>query len=144
MLASFAFAQVETPSIGTMLDASGVLRAVQGIAGNFTLGPPTAAEEPPPPNLERGVVLASLPGDVSPVLVTTRGIAFVMEGELIFRRTDARQVRFVLNGVVALRSMSADWVQVTTETGMFALRIESGKEELFALPGMASPEVTEQ
>ena len=43
-IASCAWAQsgIDTPAIGMIVDPSGSLRSVQGIAGNFLLGPPMA------------------------------------------------------------------------------------------------------
>jgi hypothetical protein len=106
-------AQVEAPSIGVMLDASGTLRTVSGVAGNFTLGPP----------LVEDAVLDSLPSTVS-----------ADDSGLVIRRDDASEVRFALPGVTALRAMSAEWVQAITAAGSYALRIERGREALFALP----------
>ena len=118
LIAVCALAQVEAPSIGVMLDASGVLRTVYGVAGNFTLGPPAEA------------VPDSLPGNIS-----------ADEAGLIVRWPDASEVRFPLPGVTALRSMSAEWVQAITASGSYALRIERGRAALFLLP--ASPARTE-
>ena len=44
--AASAWAQsgIEVPDIGTIVDASGILRRVQGVAGNFRLGPAIASE----------------------------------------------------------------------------------------------------
>ncbi len=116
LLATCAFAQVEAPSIGVMLDASGAFRTVYGVAGNFTLGPPLEGAAP-----------ESLPGTVS-----------FTDTEIIVRRADASEVRFALGGVVGLRAMSGSWVQAITPTGSYAVRIEVGKEALFALPGVAA------
>ena len=153
LLAVCAFAQVETPSIGMMLDASGAWRPVYGVAGNFTLGPPLEAfdEEPVTDTLERrgdvvfvlrsdGAVLDTLPSATGPVLITAHGAVFV-DGDLVLRRPDASEVRFALSGVVALRVMSTDWVQVTTSGGSYALRVESGREVLFVLPATTRAEV---
>ena len=41
--ACWAQAPIAAPSIGKMLDGSGTLRTVYGVAGNFTVGPPEAA-----------------------------------------------------------------------------------------------------
>jgi len=121
LLASCALAQVETPSIGLMLDASGALRPVYGVAGNFTLGDPV---------------------DASGELEIPARVSFLIEAEeLILRRSDASEVRFPVNGVRALRAMSADWVQVFTTHGDYALRIEQGREALFALPAIGRMEV---
>jgi len=153
LLAVCAFAQVETPSIGIMLDASGAWRPVYGVAGNFTLGPPREApdESPAMNTVERrgevvfvlrpdGAVLDTLPSATGPVLITAHGAVFV-DGELVLRRPDASEVRFALSGVAALRVMSTDWVQVTTTGGSYALRIESGREALFVLPATTRAEV---
>jgi hypothetical protein len=117
MIAACAFAQVEAPSIGVMLDAAGAFRTVYGVAGNFTLGPPLEEAVPDP-----------LPGTVS-----------ADDAGIVLRRRDASEVRFALPGVVILRTMSAEWVQAITRSGSFALRIEAGKEALFALPGSPAP-----
>jgi len=44
LIASYAWPQsgIEVPSAGLIVDPSGSLRAVQGVAGNFLLGPPIA------------------------------------------------------------------------------------------------------
>ncbi len=115
LVAVCALAQVEMPSIGVMLDASGARRVVYGVAGNFTLGPPLVEE----------AVLDSLPS----------AVAFDEAG-LVIRRADASEVRFALPSVTALRGMSAEWVQAITATGSYALRIERGREALYALPAV--------
>ncbi len=127
LLAGCAFAQVEIPTIGMMLDVSGALRPVYGVAGNFTLGPAQEARE--------ASVLDSGP------LVTAYGTVFVDGGELVVRRPDAREVRFALSGIVGLRAMSKDWVQVMTSGGSYALRVERDREALFVLPMTARAEV---
>jgi hypothetical protein len=114
LIAGCVFAQVEVPSIGVMLDASGALRTVYGVAGNFTLGPPLEA------------VLDSLPGTASAVSAN--------EGEIVVRRKDGSEVRYPLPGVTVLRAMSSEWVQAITPAGSYALRVEPGREALFALP----------
>lgn len=113
LVAMCALAQVETPSIGVMLDGSGARRVVYGVAGNFTLGPP----------LMEDAVPDFLPGTVS-----------FDDAGLVIRRADASEVRFALPGVTALRAMSAEWVQAITASGSHALRIERGREALYALP----------
>lgn len=113
LVAVCAVAQVEAPSIGVMVDASGARRVVYGVAGNFTLGPPLVDDAVPD----------SLPGMVA-----------FDEAGLLVRRPDASEARFALPGVTALRVMSAEWVQAVTASGSYALRIEPGREALFALP----------
>lgn len=155
-LLTFVLAQtaMETPSIGVMLDASGFLRPVYGVAGNFTVGPPVeGSDEQRVETLveRRGnsvyvfrpdrTVLDTLPSTADLVLAIARGVLFTDGGQLILRRPDASQVSFLLTEVVALRIMSTDWVQVTTSGGVFALRVEGGREALFALPGSARAEV---
>jgi hypothetical protein len=128
LLAGCAFAQVEIPTIGMMLDASGALRPVYGVAGTFTLGP---AQE----GSKASAVLDS------GRLVTAYGTVFVDGGELVVRRPDVSEVRFAVSGIVALRAMSKDWVQVMTSGGSYALRVEPGREALFTLPMTARAEV---
>jgi hypothetical protein len=55
---------------------------------------------------------------------------------LVVRRADASEVRFALAGVSALRVMSAEWVQAIAASGSYALRIERGREALYALPAV--------
>ncbi len=127
LLSLCAFGQVETPSVGSMLDTTGQLRPVYGVAGNFVLGSPYA-------------VLDSLPNTAGRELQLPRAVVFATEAELVLRREDASEVRFALTDVMALRAMSADWVQVITASGSFALRVEVNHEALFALPGTPRPE----
>lgn len=113
LFAVSALAQVEAPVIGVMLDAAGLYHAVFGVAGAFTLGPPMEA------------AVDSLPTAVS-----------FDEAGLIVRREDASEVRFALPGVLAVRAMSAEWVQAITAAGSYALRVERGHEALFVLPAI--------
>lgn len=114
-VAVVAVAQVETPTIGVMLDEAGAYRPVYGVAGSFTLGPPV--EEP-----VEGKELAT-PGEVS----------FDSDG-LLLQRPGAIILRFALPRVFAVRAISAEWVQAFTPSGSYALRIETGREGLFLLP----------
>jgi len=134
-LAACASAQtaMTVPSIGVMLDAAGLYRPVYGIAGNFTLGAPIEAID--------SAVLDSLPSTAGAVLRTTHGTVYTDGEHLILRRPDASEIRIALTGAMALRSMSADWVQVSTSTGNFAFHLEPGHEALFTLPGAARAEV---
>jgi hypothetical protein len=118
-----ALAQVETPSIGLMLDESGQLRPVLGVAGNFMLGMPSG-----------------FGGELEASLELAHAVVFTNDEELIVKRADASEVRFALNGVSGLRAMSADWVQVVAGARSYALRIEAGREALFALPGVPKVE----
>ncbi len=113
LLCAVAMAQVEAPSIGAMVDASGQMRPVFGVAGSFVLGPPSGIA---------GELAMSLPN------------VFVSGEELIVRRTDASEARFVLSGVSGMRIMSADWVQIVANGRNYALRVEAGREALFVLP----------
>jgi len=128
LLAGCAFAQVEIPTIGMMVDASGALRPVYGVAGNFTLGPPQEVAE-------TSAVLDPTP------LLTAYGAVFVDGDEVVLRRPDASEVRFLVSGIVALRAMSKDWVQVMTSGGSYALRVEREQEALFVLPTTTRAEV---
>jgi hypothetical protein len=101
-----------------MVDAAGQLRPVYGVAGNFVLGVPGVAEVP----------------EAATELRLAHAVVFVREAELVVRRVDASEVRFALEGLHGLRVMSADWVQVIVGTRSYALRVEHGREALFALP----------
>jgi hypothetical protein len=122
---------------------------VYGVPGGFVLGEAVdAADEAA--SLDRsterrgdtvvvlsadGAVVDSLPSAAGPVLLLEHGALFTNDEELILQRRDASRVRFPLNGVTALRAMSVDWVQAMTASGSFAVRVESGREAIFALPG---------
>jgi hypothetical protein len=103
-----------------MLDSSGALRVVYGVAGSFTLGPPLETD--------------AAPDSENTALQIALGAVYSDRSELIIRRADGSEVRFALSGVRALRTMSADWVQVITASSSYALRVERGHEALFALP----------
>lgn len=131
LVAATAFAQLETPSIGTMRDADGAWHAVYGVAGNFVLGPSIAE----PQAIELDDVLAKLGVAVS----------FTAD-EVAVRRADGNEVRFAAVGVEQVRALSAEYVQVSASGREYVLRLKDGKEGLYLLPAAVSgvlPEVTQ-
>jgi hypothetical protein len=140
---------IQAPSVGWMRDAAGAYRQVFGVAGSFTLGSP----QQEPPQLEivdqrrlarradrieilrmDGAVLDSLPSTAGPVLLTAHGVLYADEVGVTLRRPDSGQMHFAVQQARQLRLMSADWLQVVTDAGSFALRLERGHESLFMLP----------
>lgn len=113
LMCAVAMGQVETPSIGSIVDSAGRLRPVYGVAGNFVVGAPSEAT---------GELYDSLPG------------IFATADEVVIRRADASEVRFPLTRVSGMRVMTADWVQVVAGGRNYALRVERGREALFVLP----------
>jgi hypothetical protein len=131
IVAATAFAQLETPSIGTMRGTDGAWHAVYGLAGNFVLGPETAE----PQAIELDDVLAKLGVAVS-----------FTSDEVVVRRANGNEVRFAVAGVEQLRAMSVEYVQVSAGGREFVLRLKDGKEGLYLLPAAVtevSPEVAQ-
>jgi hypothetical protein len=131
---------IDAPRIGTVLGHDGVLRALHGVAGNFTLGN-EAAEKPASPSMrivkregavfvvdEQGGVLDALPAEARAVLAIGEAIVYATDEELVLRHADHSELHFALRGVTMLRTIGADYVQA----GGHALRISSG--QLYVLP----------
>lgn len=126
-VAATAMAQLDSPSIGIMRDAAGAWHAVYGVAGNFLLAPETTKPEA----IDLDETLAKL----------GVGLSFNAE-ELVLRRRDGNEIRFPLVGVVAMRAMSAEYVQVSADGREYVLRLKVDREALYLLPAAAT-EVTQ-
>jgi hypothetical protein len=208
--ASCAWAQsgLEVPDIGAFADSSGFLRPVQGVAGNFLLGPAMMSgvlsaacservclaktdskiisltgevEAPPGPavfGVDRseaviffpesrafarwhnntlepldwtvaGEVLSILLADGQvqiavrregdgngPALLLPEGVVFAAE-ELVLRRRDGTELHFELAGAETIARMGEHYAAIRAGSTTYALRIDSGHEQLYLLPGNA-------
>jgi len=52
-------------------------------------------------------------------------------------RTDGSEFDFAVAGVQQFFAMGSSYVQAVTDTGMWILRVEPGREEIFLLPGIS-------
>ena len=220
-MASSAWAQLQTPQLGVMIDRANVARAVFGVAGSVTAGDPMVTgvmssacsaqlclfktrsaiewaggqtEAPPGPAIfsingtsalvyfsknrelarwengkltrlelkvagdilsvlamadgtmqfaarrdgaisvvdENDAVLGSIPG--MPVLLMAEGAIYADQDALVLRRPDATELRWALSGIAGFSMMGDGYVQIRAASGSYALRVVSGREQLFALP----------
>jgi len=220
---AWAQSGIEVPAIGTMVDPSGSLRPVEGVAGNFLLGPATVTgvlstacserlclaktdtkivsaageiDAPLGPAIfgvdgDQAVVFFPEPrmfarwhdntldpldwsvnsevlsirvrgdetdvavrrdGSVSivhpdgsvvdwvadtsePVLLLREGVLFATPDELVLRHPDASEVRFAFTGAQTIAAMGSHYAAIRAGDATYALRTESGREQLFLLPG---------
>ena len=72
-----------------------------------------------------------------PVLLLADGILFATPDEIILRRRDASEVRFALTGTETITAMGLHYAAIRTGNSTYAFRIDSGREQLFLLPGNA-------
>jgi hypothetical protein len=79
-----------------------------------------------------GSVIAGLPPSAGPVILIPGGAVYATRTEIVIR-----DVRIPLTGVVGFLQMSAGHLQVRAHGISYALRIETGREMLFQLPGVA-------
>jgi len=82
-----------------------------------------------------GFLVADIPGATGPVLLLADGILLVSQQKLIFRRPNARELRFDLPDVETLSALGEHYVQIRARGGLYALRTEAGSEQLYMLPG---------
>jgi hypothetical protein len=215
----YAQSGIEVPGIGAVIDASGSLRPVQGVAGNFWLGPATASgvvsaacserlclaktdskilsatgetDAPPGPAIfglvgDQAIVFFSEPrifarwhedtldsldwkteGEVlsirgteiavrrdgnvwivhpdgalvdwvadtaGPVLLLSEGVLFATPDELVLRHGNGEEVRFALPGAESIAQMNPHYSSIRSGNAVYALRMDTGRESLFQLPG---------
>jgi hypothetical protein len=81
-----------------------------------------------------GALLDSVAGATGAVLLLPQAVVFAASDGLVLRRQDRSELRFPLTGVVALSAMGAGFVQVVTPDQSYALRTDSGREQIFLLP----------
>ena len=180
-----AFAQLERPRVGMMLDADGNARVVYGVDASVTVSEPVwkgvlslacsndlcvaktetalvsssgqTVDAPGGPAILtvddasvyayfpdlrqlfrwQGGVLDRVSGD-SPQPLPKGAAVFAMDTFVRLVRSDGTELTFPISGVTAFFRMSDDYVQLTSPTGMWALRVTQDHEQVFLLPGGAS------
>jgi hypothetical protein len=85
LLAAAGFGQVQRPQIGYIVDRSGFLRPVEGVAGAFILGPP----------IESDVVCASFSGRV---LIVKKALELIVDRKSFAAPSGPAHVSFTPNG----------------------------------------------
>ncbi len=213
---------IDVPGVGILVDPSGALRSVQGVAGNFLLGGPGASgiisagcseqlclaksdskilsasgesDAPSGPAIfafNGGQAIVYFPetrsfvrwhedaldpldwnvdgevlslrvrsgeaeiavrrgGDVwlirpdgsvidwvattlGPALLLADGVLFATADSLVFRRADQTEVRLALTGAEAITQMGPHYAAVRVGNSFYAVRTDSGREQLFLLP----------
>ncbi len=145
-LGACAWAAVERPLLGYVLDARGALRPVEGIAGAFVVGATDGEASAYVPDValtlehrEAGIYVLDADGGVAGILppearcalLLPRGVVYASSEEVVMG-----DLKLPLAGVRALRAVSAEFVQVSTDDGEYLLRIEHGREALFRLPAI--------
>jgi hypothetical protein len=70
-----------------------------------------------------------------PVLLLREGVLFATPEELVFRHPDASEVRFALSSAQSISAMGPHYDAIRAGDATYALRTESGREQLFLLPG---------
>lgn len=82
-------------------------------------------------------LLDVLPEAIGPVMLVGDGILFAKRDEMILRRGDGTERQFQVAGAEHLFALGENLVQIVTSDGVFALRVERGRELLFQLPERA-------
>lgn len=146
VMCAWARAGVDRPVLGFVMDARGALHAVEGIAGAFVVGAVAAEAEAYVPNvaysLEHrdagfyvvdgdGGVVEILPAEAQCAVLMARGTVYATADEVVIG-----DVRLAVRSVRALRAVSAEFVQVSTDDGDSLLRVERGREAVFVLPAI--------
>jgi hypothetical protein len=218
---------IEVPAIGAIVDASGALRPVQGVAGNFLLGPVTVSgvlsaacserfclaktdstivsaaggtDAPQGPaifglgdhsamvffpdsgtfarwhdnrmdpldwNAEGEILSIRARGEETeiavrrdgrvwivhpdgsvvewiadtsgPVLLLGEGVLFATADQVVFRHRDGSELRFELSAAQTIMAMGPHYAAIQAGAATYALRTESGREQLFLLPMFLLP-----
>jgi hypothetical protein len=76
--------------------------------------------------------IADHPG---PVLLLPEGVLFTTGDEVVLRHPDASEVRFALSGAQTIAAMGPHYAAIRVGNATYALRTESGREQLYLLPG---------
>jgi len=69
------------------------------------------------------------------LLLDDGGALLANEGQVRLVRSDGSELDFAVTGVGGFLRMSDQYVQVITDSGMWALDLEPGHEQMFLLPG---------
>jgi hypothetical protein len=81
-----------------------------------------------------GTILDSLPAETSAVLLLSDAVVYSSTGELVLRKSTGVELRFPVSGVNALFALGEDYIEAVTPLADYALRTQSGREQLYVLP----------
>ncbi len=76
-------------------------------------------------------------GDATAVLLVDGGILLAATEQVRLLRPDGTETDFPIAGVTSFIRMSDGYVELITPSGMWALRMEPGHEQVFLLPGVS-------
>lgn len=82
-----------------------------------------------------GGLIDEIAAATGPVLLLSDGVVFATSDELILRRRNLTDIRFPLAAAESITRMGAHYIAIRAGDSRYALRIESGRESLFLLPG---------
>ena len=120
-LCIYAQSGIDVPSIGTIVDSSGAVKPVYGVAGSFWLGPTLGRTDIAPPRRS--------------VLRIPDGFVFATKHQVVLRRRDGREMRFELDGVQSINALGMSYAAIRAGDSLYALRIDPGFENLYLLTG---------
>ena len=80
-----------------------------------------------------GSVVDWIADTAGPVLLLEEGVLFATDTEVVLRRQDWSKVGFELTGAQTITAMEP-YAAVRSADAVYALRTESGREQLFLLP----------
>jgi hypothetical protein len=81
-----------------------------------------------------GSIDSALPAGTVAVLLLDGVTIYSLPDTLVLRRTDGSETPFSLPGVTSFSQLSGNYVQVSTSSGIYALRTDLGREQLSVLP----------
>jgi hypothetical protein len=79
--------------------------------------------------------LGTIPG--TPAMLIPNGAVYAASGALVLCLNDASELRWPLAGIQEFSAMGDGYVQIRTDSGSYALRVDPGREQLFMLPEIA-------
>ena len=74
-------------------------------------------------------------GPVLPPLLDGGGALLVVKGQVRLLHPDGTEVDFAVPGAAGFVRMSDRYIEVITDSGMWALDTQPGLEQIFLLPG---------
>jgi hypothetical protein len=81
-----------------------------------------------------GSLESALPPGTVAVLLVDGATVYSLPDAVVLRRTDGSETPFSLSGVTSFSQLSENYVQVSTSSGIYALRTDLGREQLSLLP----------
>jgi hypothetical protein len=79
-------------------------------------------------------LVTQIPEATGPVMLMRGGVLFATADELVLRRGDGTEMRFQVSGAARMFAAGEGLVEIVAADGVYALRVERGREALFQLP----------